>query len=119
MKIDNPQEYVGKRYGNTIIIEYIGKYRNNTYAYNCKCDCGREFLIKMREKDKVRHCCENCNAKEIGLKRRKCFVNYYGSIIHIKDLAEKLNVSYQALYARIFICKLDISRWAEPVKRRK
>jgi hypothetical protein len=118
MKLENPQEYIGKKYGNTTILKYIGKYRDNTYKFYCKCDCGREFPIKLREKDKVRHCCEVCTAKDIGLKCRTNFFYYYGEIIYIKDLSKKLNIKYETLYSRIFIYKWNMDRWAEPVKRR-
>jgi hypothetical protein len=118
MKLDNPQQYVGKKYGNTTILKYIGKYRDNTYKYDCICDCGNKFSIRMREQDKVRSACNKCTEKLIAKKNTKVFFNYYGEKLCLTDLAKKLNIDRANLSNRVYIYKWDMSRWVEPVKRR-
>lgn len=117
MFLENPQQYVGKKYNSTTIIEYIGKYRDNTYAYVCKCDCGKEFRIRLREKDKVRPCCASCQSKIANLHLKPKIYEYCGEKIFLKDLAKKLNIKYGTLSSRIYVLKWNKDRWGEPIKR--
>lgn len=110
MKIDNPQQYVGRKYGHTTIIKYIGKYRNGYCLFGCKCDCGREFRAKMREKNIIRTTCYICNTSTI-------FIDYYDKKYTMTYLAKKLDLCLETLKYRIK--NWDMSRWAEPVKRKK
>lgn len=39
-------DIVGKRFGQLVVVEYIGKKENtSTHLYRCKCDCGKEKAI--------------------------------------------------------------------------
>ena len=118
MKIENPQQYVGKIYGNTTIIEYIGRYRDNTYSFKCKCNCGNEFYIRMRKKDKVRFNCFNCEMYVMRSKNKVKLYNYNGENLTLKELSKKLNINRSTLLSRIYTYKWNSDRWAEPVKRR-
>ena len=118
MYLENPKEYENKKYGNTTILKYLGKYRDNTYYYKCLCDCGNEFYIRMREKDKVRKCCTYCLSKTLNRGKKPAVYEYNGEKIYLKDLAKKLNISFGTLCSRIYINKWNKERWAEPVNRR-
>ena len=68
----NPQEYVGTKHNSTTILEYIGFYRSDkTYLFRCKCDCGKEFRIKLHKDRKPRPCCASCQSKINYQKGRK------------------------------------------------
>ena len=119
MYLENPKEYENKKYGNTTILKYLGKYSDNTYYYKCLCDCGKEFYIKMREKDKVRKCCLYCHMYSNRNKKHIKHYDYHGEKLTLKDLANKLNINRNTLASRIYTCKFNSDRWDEPVKRRK
>lgn len=115
MKIENPQQYIGKKYGNITILKYYGKYRDGSCLFYCKCNCGKEFKSKMIKQDQFRTTCYACNIrKNIDFP----IIDYYGQKYSIKDLAKKLNINYHTLCSRIYNLKWNIDRWAEPVKRR-
>ena len=117
MKIENPQQYVGKRYGSLTVLKYNGKYIDGRVQFTYKCDCGKEFVAVMRKPDKLRHCCINC---EMNIKRTKVQIKLYdynGEKLKLSELAKKLGLKYKTLYARIYRYKYDVSRWAEPVKK--
>ncbi len=119
MKLDNPQQYVGKKYSKTTIVKYIGRYySDHSYKYECICDCGKEFTIRLRKKDKVRTCCSSCLAKLNRPSEIPARFDYYGEKIYLKDLAEKLNINYHTLRYRIYTLKWNKDKWKEPVKRK-
>lgn len=107
MYLEHPQEYIGKRYGSIVILEYFGKYGNNTYKFYCECDCGRRFFIKLNNNQKVRKSCNSCLTKKNTLNRKCKLYNYNGEELTLKELAKKLDLKYSTLYYRLFRSKYN------------
>jgi hypothetical protein len=117
VKIYNPQEYIGKRYGSLIVLKYNGKYIDGSVQFTCQCDCGKEFISVMREPNKLRSYCINC---EMKIKRKQKSIklyDYYGEKLKLSELAKKLGIKYRTLYSRIHRYKWNIDRWAKSVKK--
>ena len=91
----NPNDFIGKRFGNVTIIKYYGRYRNGYHAFDCRCDCGNEFVAKMYQKGNIRNYCEACCYKVSGEKRAKANTRWFmydGEIYSTKTYAEKFGV---------------------------
>ncbi len=41
----HPEDYIGRRFGDLTVLEYAGK-QNGVHRWLCRCDCGRETVVK-------------------------------------------------------------------------
>lgn len=60
----NMEEYIGKRYGNRVIIADVGIDKNGHHMVKCRCDCGNESIIDIQGlKNNSRVKCYQCSLK--------------------------------------------------------
>lgn len=89
----NLLDLVGKRYGKLTVISFA--YIKNNYSYwNCKCDCGNDYIAcgKLLTRGTTKSC--GCLKHENNKKKKRVFP----VISDTKDLAEKFGRSEGAIY---------------------
>lgn len=103
------KNYDGKRFNHYIVIRRERKDEKGVYWFLCKCDCGKEFLMRCTQIGKVKSC--GCMTKKIiGDAQRKHNVEdnrLYGVWVSMKKRCyQKSHKSYPEYGGRgIKVCK--------------
>ncbi len=77
MKKHNPEDFIGKKFGQYTIVEYVG-LKNYHRMYKCICDCKNktESIIDLSQlKSGYVYRCKHCRYNDLSIKQRK-YNNY-------------------------------------------